>query len=276
MEKRPAPPARTPIEQEVIFLNAILDLIDSMVSFEVLQVIGTSPDANILFHTSTHQRFFNILLVDLLAKSDRRVVGKEVPYLQALREISESPHFDKDGSVCALRTATEGFCRWLEEAPTVLVWVPSIEQEIELAMPRKTSLAICGNISKHSVLRLSRPAKQVLKMLEDAGTTVSLDEAVLALEDFYERFHTDIFNYHGSTIAEFLNEIRWGIHEYLLPEFRRSYSPRGGDPPRCEYLYPDGVSTELGKALYWDLMNRIRGRPCLERFQVTRYLKQRY
>ncbi len=113
----------------------------------------------------------------------------------------------------------------------------------------------------------SRPAQR------SASTSAPL---WASLEDFYERFHTDIFNYHGSTIAEFLNEIRWGIHEYLLPEFRRSYSPRGGDPPRYEYLYPDDVSTELGKALYWDLMNRIRGRPCLERFQVTRYLKQRY
>jgi hypothetical protein len=113
-----------------------------------------------------------------------------------------------------------------------------------------------------------------LESVPDDG--LSLDEAVLALEDFYERFHTDILNYHGSTIAEFLNGIRWGVHEYLLPEFRRSFTPRGGDPTRYEYLYPDGVSTKLGKALYWDLMNRVRGRPYLERFQVTRHLKLRY
>lgn len=276
MNERSTAPPRTPIEQEIIFLNAILDLIDSMVNFEVLQVAGTSPDANILFHTSTHQRFFNVLLVDLLAKSDRRVVGREVPYLQALGEICESPHFDQGGSVSALRAATEDFRSWLDETPVVPVWLPSIERQVELAITRGTFLAICGNISKHSMLRLSRPAKQVLKMLEDAGATVSFDEAVLALEDFYERFHTDILNYHGSTIAEFLNEIRWGVHEYLLPEFQRSYTSHGGDPPRYEYQYPDYVKTELGKAHYWDLMNRIRTRPYLDRFQVTRYLKLRY
>jgi hypothetical protein len=36
------------------------------------------------------------------------------------------------------------------------------------------------------------------------------------LDDFYERFHKDILNYHSSTIAEFLNNIRWGIYEYWL------------------------------------------------------------
>ncbi len=99
---------------------------------------------------------------------------------------------------------------------------------------------------------------------------------VNAYAEFYERFHADILNYHGSTIAEFLNEIRWGIYEYLLPEFRRSSTPRGGDPPRDEYLYPEGVGTELGKALYWDLMNRVRAAPYFPPFQVTRYLKLRY
>src|SRR5215218_1142153 len=44
-------------------------------------------------------------------------------------------------------------------------------------------------------------------------------DALLALADFYEKFHTDILNYHASTIAEFLNNIRWGIYEYLQPEF---------------------------------------------------------
>jgi hypothetical protein len=57
----------SPIEEEVVFLKAITDLIDNMVNFEVLSVVGISPDTNILFHTGIHQRFFNILLVDRLS-----------------------------------------------------------------------------------------------------------------------------------------------------------------------------------------------------------------
>ena len=49
-----------------------------------------------------------------------------------------------------------------------------------------------------------------------------MEGALLALADFYERFHTDVLNYHGSTLVEFLNNIRWGIHYYLHPQYKQS------------------------------------------------------
>jgi hypothetical protein len=60
------------------------------------------------------------------------------------------------------------------------------------------------------------------EILSRSNVSVDLDEAMLALEDFYRWFHDDILNYHASAIAEFLNNIRWGIYEYLQPEFHRS------------------------------------------------------
>jgi hypothetical protein len=154
--------------------------------------------------------------------------------------------------------------------------LPAADADTQLAVPRKTFLKICGNISKHSILRQSGPARELQDLLERSGVSLSLDEAVLALEDFYERFHTDIFNYHASTIAEFLNEIRWGVFEYLKPEYLRSYTPQGGDPPRYSYSYPAGVCAKLPRAFYWELMNDVRRKPIVERFVVTRYLKMRY
>jgi hypothetical protein len=62
----------TGIEEEVILLKAVKELIDSMVNFEVLDVVGSDPDCNILFRTMTHQRFFNIVLVDFLSRTDKR------------------------------------------------------------------------------------------------------------------------------------------------------------------------------------------------------------
>ena len=100
--------------------------------------------------------------------------------------------------------------------------------------------------------------------------------ALLALAEFYERFHTDILNYHGSTIAEFLNNLRWGIYEYLQPEFRRSIIWEAGNLPMYRYTYPDGVVTNLAKNCYWELMNEVRIQPFMRRLQVTRSLKLRY
>ncbi len=96
-------------ETEVIFLRAITDLIDSMVNLAMLEVLGTSPDANILFHTAEHQKMFNILLVDLLSESDKSLVGRQVPYPRALSDICEQPSFEAGGSVEHLRTAVATF-----------------------------------------------------------------------------------------------------------------------------------------------------------------------
>lgn len=262
-------------EEEVIFLSTVTDLIDSMVNFSILQVVGTSPDAHILFPTATHQRFFNILLVDLLSTCDEHLLGRRIPYLEALNNICDHPTFNEGNSVANLRTATDSFVNWLDHEPIVDVWLPSVSADVPLAMPRKTFLKICGNISKHSLLRQSRLAQELCSLLKPSNVSLKLDEAVLALQDFFERFH-DVFSYHASTIAEFLNEIRWGVYEYLLPEYRRSYTPGAGDPPRYSFSYPTELHADFAKTLYWDLMNGIRRKPIVERFTVTKYLKMRY
>lgn len=263
-------------EEEVILLSSITDLIDSMVNLSILQVLGTSPNAQILFHTATHQRFFNILLVDLLSTSDKDLVGHQIPYLKALSNLCDHPSFNKGNSVGNLQKATDSFVHWLKHKANVDVWLPSVSADVELAMPREMLLRICGNISKHSLLRQSGPAKNLCSLLKGSNFPLTLDEAVLALQDFFKRFHTDVFNYHASTIAEFLNEIRWGVYEYLLPEYRRSYTPVASDPQRYSFSPPTELQADVAKALYWDLMNRIRRKPILERFTVTKNPAMRY
>jgi hypothetical protein len=68
-------------EKEVIFLKAINELIDSMVNYEVLDLHGQNPDASIVFRTRTHQKFFNIILLDFLSCSDRKLLGEQLSYL---------------------------------------------------------------------------------------------------------------------------------------------------------------------------------------------------
>ena len=137
-------------------------------------------------------------------------------------------------------------------------------------------LKMCGNISKLNFLRLISVAEELKKILSRSGVSVELDEALLALDDFYQWFHTDILNYHASTIAEFLNNIRWGIYEYLQPEFKRSIVWESRDPPKYRYTYPKGVTSGLAQAYYWDIMNEVRSPPYVRRFQVTKWLKLRY
>src|SRR2546429_2998487 len=128
---------------------------------------------------------------------------------------------------------------------------------------------MCGDISKHNVLRSVGVAEELQQTLAASGVSVELEDAMLALGDFYERFHTDILNYHSSTIAEFLNNILWGIHEYLQPEYQRSLVTEGGNPPKYRYTYPTNVVNEFARTCYWDLLNEVRRRPYVKRFSVT-------
>lgn len=263
------------IEEEVVFLKAINELVDSMVNFELMTLHGNDPETEVRFKTSTHQRFFNIALRDFLSKTGDKAPVKQNSYLGALWAISAHPGFDIDESVSELRSATCRFHDWLSQKVTVDVWLPAINTQTPIQISRQTFLEMCGDVAKHNILRLDRVAKRLQRTLEASGHVVDLEGALLALADFYERFHADVFNYHSGTIAEFLNNIRWGIYEYLQPEFRRSIVPEGGNP-KYRYTYPKEVTHEFAKQCYWDLMNDVRAAPYVRRFEVTKWLKLRY
>jgi hypothetical protein len=266
----------TRTEEEVILLKAVTELIDSMVNHELLEILGSDPDCQVMFKTMTHHKYFNIVLVDFLSRTDRRASVRQTSYLGALRSISDTPSFDVSRSVTLLAESTRSFTDWLQKEVEVETWFPSINKETVLRIPRIAFLKMCGDISKHNFLRAVGVAEELKDTLQKTGVVISLDDALLALADFYERFHTDISNYHASTIAEFLNTIRWGIYEYLQPEFRRSIVWEGGDPPKYRYTYPTDVTTRFARECYWELMNEVRSAPYVARFQVTRYLKLRY
>jgi len=266
----------TGIEEEVILLKAIKELIDSMVNFEILDIVGSDPDCNILFRTMTHQRFFNIVLVDFLSRTDRRASVGQTSYLGALKSICNAPSFDVGYSVRLLEESTHTFTEWLEQEVQIDTWFPSINTETVLKITRISFLKMCGAISKHNFLRSVGVAEELKDTLARTGVAVSLDDALLALADFYERFHTDILNYHASTIAEFLNNIRWGIYEYLQPEFHRSIVWESREPPKYRYTYPADVTARFARECYWELINEVRSVPYVRRFQVTRWLKLRY
>ena len=265
----------TDIEEEVVFLKAIIEIIDSVVNFEMLSLHGSDPDSSVLFSDITHQRFFNVVLVDFLSCTDKKAPVKQNSYLGALRAISANPSFSAEASVTELHNATCVFVDWLNQTVSVDVCLPSINTTT-IQITRLSFLKMCGNISKHNILRSMGVVEELQQMLTASGSTVELEDAMLALDDFYERFHADVLNYHSSTLAEFLNNIRWGIYEYLQPELRRSMVWEDGVPPKYRYIYPKEVVNNFAKQCYWELMNEISTPPYVRRFKVTKYLKLRY
>jgi len=266
------------IEKEIIYLLAIKGLIDEMVNYEMILLLGESPSSEIRFKTMTHQKFFNILLVDFLSRSDTRIIGETQPYLQALTSVCANPHFNEHDSVNSLKDSTKAFTDWLDKEITVeKLWLPSIELETNLSIRRREFIKICGNISKHNFTRLSGVTRELIEIFLRNKIKLGDIDALAIISDFYDWFHRDIFNYHSSAIAEFLNNIRWGLYEYLLPEFQHSIVFENDEhPKKYHYTYPSEVDNRFAKECYWDLMNEIRSKPYMNKFQVTRYLKMRY
>lgn len=266
----------TEIEQEVIFLKSTTASIGTMVNYQVLQLREGADRTQAVFKTSIHQRFFNIVLVDFLSPTACKVTGDTKSCMDALATICEKPNFNERNSAKLLKQAVTAFKKWLEQEIKVKVWFASIRLKAKIKVTRKEFISICGDISKHNFSRLDRRARVLQQILKRNGEEVSEEDALLALDDFYEKFHSDIFTYLGSHLVEQLNNIRWGIQEYLQPEFNSSLTHEGCTPPRYRYTYPSGIKAEFAKLCYWELMNDIRAAPDMKRFKTYRLLTRSY
>jgi hypothetical protein len=276
----------TKTEQEVIVLKAIWEQIGEMVNYEMFAKLSRTKDVQLTFKTMTHQRLFNILLVDLLSQPRKWPFGLTAPPSSAsksersvlfhLKKISDEPQFNPIGRD-DLRLPLDALMQWLEgECRVEKVWLPSIGVETEIRVKRIAFIKICGNIAKHSFTGLSANVGEICEILKANGTTIDLDQGFLVLPEFYDWFHNNVLNYHSSAIAEFLNNIRWGIYDYLRPEFECSFTE--DDPASIAYSfkYPLDCNMPVVQDMYRDLMNAVRREPYMPRFQVTRYLKMRY
>lgn len=280
----------SPLEQEIVVLNATWGMIDDMVNYAIFVPLGLKiQETNLVPQTSDTLRLFNILLTDFLSPLAVKRTGQlpfalpspangsrtsDFTFLFYLRRVAASPQFASEST--NLGDRVEAFSVWLETTSSIeKVWLPSIETEIDLAVERKEWIKICGDIAKHSFPRLDRNVAKIVRILSAHGCTVDDGVGYTLLPEFWEWFHTHLFAYHASTIAEFLNEIRWQIHDYLQLEFIRAFH-RTGPEPMYGFHVPSEVTHPLAHSMYWELMNRCRSKPFIPQFTVTKSLKERY
>lgn len=148
--------------------------------------------------------------------------------------------------------------------------------ETKLSIKRAEYIKICGNISKHNFTKLSGVTGDIINIFGRNKKELNFEEALQVLDDFYEKFHDNALSYRLSTIAEFLNNIRWGVYEYLQPEYERAMVIDKNVTIKHEYNYPDDINNKFAKECYWELMDEVRSKPYIPRFKVEEILKKHY
>jgi hypothetical protein len=274
------------LEREVIILAAVWDLIGSMVHYGHFETTDKVNEIVLPFKTQECSRLFIIILADFLSRPRPGTFGLKhrkgedslaQTYLGYLEDVTVAPHFK--GDTALLVNSVHSFAEWLDGHIMVDgVWLPSIERNGPLDVQRMTYLKICGTISKHGFTRLGNIVEKLRKVLSENDTEIDDGQSYLIIPEFQEWFRDNIFLANSTRIACFLNEIRWGIFEYLRTEFERAYRPTGKmqEPQMYEYDIPAEITDRLVQSIYWDLMNEIRSRPYFPRFSADPSLDKKY
>jgi len=229
----------TKVERKVIGLWIATQALDSMVNHVLLKLVGQENPKEVRFETLVHQQLLNILLLDFLENVNFKLTNVQGSCVELLEEICHLASFNNSGSVNFLHEPLQKLKDWLETVITVETFFPSINRTIFLEIKRKDSLYICGNMSKHNVSRLTRgAAKRLREVLQRHNVRVDSKNVLHLLGDFYERFHEDILEYQATVITELLNNVRWGIHHYLLPEYLQAQTQDTSDSTKYSYRFP--------------------------------------
>ena len=253
------------IEREVIILDSAWKMIDGMVNWSMFAGRDLQSPTNLQHQDEERRRLFIILLRDFLSqvgngrqpipfglsKAPQNTRFSDRTFLFHLRQVCEVPQLGND--TVDLRQQIEAFAEWLEEEfDASEVNLPDIGMQMDFRITRYRYIQLCGDIAKHHLGRLSANVRHIRGLLKQGGRDIDDQTAYLAFENFFNWFFDDIFNYHTSQIAEFLNNIRWGIFHYLELEFQRSYYVKEHatlDLPAYGYSVPEEIQQPIAHAM---------------------------
>jgi len=265
-------------EQETIGLCIALEAVGDIANhalLDILDVDGIPGEAEVRYKTDAHQQLFLVRLLDFSKEtSAKSLTGVSGSCLDVLLAACETRSFDVGGSVDALAASATALRDWLDARSSLKLWLPTLEIEAKLTVPRHELLFILGNHVKHNLARLTGVCTRVATLFNEHGYEVSPEQVPLALDDIREHLEANYFVYYGTWLAELVNNVRWGLQDYLLPVFRQSFAMVPGDAIRYEYHFPASVSDAVARQWFWRLMNHVRAKPYIKRFVGANYLKR--
>lgn len=200
-------------EQETIGLCIALEAIDDIANHALLDIIDVTScpgEAEVRYKTHVHQEMFLVRLLDFSKEAGTKsVTGVSGSCLDVLQEACRTKSFNVDGSVGALSCPVTKLRDWLDATSSLKMWLPTLDIEAQIFLPRSQLVFILGNHVKHNLSRLTRVSNSVANILVAHGYTVKPEQVPLALDDIREHLQEDYFVYYGTWLAELINNVRW-------------------------------------------------------------------
>lgn len=267
-----------PAELETIGLSIAIEALDNIGNHSTLQILPPEPlpyEAEVRFQTREHQQLFLIRLLDFVdERGDATLTGINGSCLDVLAAACATKSFNIGESVAPLERAVKNFQDWLNEPTRIRLWLPTLDVDALLTVPRRELVYIAGNQSKHNLSRLTAVSRRFAKVLKDHNYSVRPELIPLALDDLRTHLNEDYFVYYASWLTEHLTNLRWGAQVYLTPMFRQVYRPAPDGGHEYRYDIPDSLSSAIGKEWFWRLMNLVRSQPYLPPVHAARHLKE--
>lgn len=224
-----------------------------------------------VFSSEEHQRLFYILLEDFLSeRTEASLLPDNVSAMQGLEKIAKEPKLGESVSAGRLQLSCRVFSEWLTERGAVDTWCSNLETNLVLELSRREIIKFSANMSKHHFGHLS----YVIAEINKKAPGYSKYDFIPLLKNIYHTLNDNILSYHTAHIVEMLTNMRWGIHEYLKPEYSRAF--RRQNSSIYTYDIPEHIKSDLATSCYWELMESVRSGPHIKQFTVSEILKQRY
>ena len=266
----------TQAEFETVALCVGVEAIDDTINYAILDLRSDVGGSEVVFQSSIHRDLFLIRILDFATeKADPKLTGTPGSCLDSLIAVTAVASFDCQGSVNSLKHSTNALKEWLDGTTHYEMWLPSLDLDTSLSIQRSTLLRISANQAKHNLSRLTGVSKTVKSALLENGYDIPVEQIPLALDDFREHLHNDYFPFYCTWLTEMMNNIRWGIYDYLFPQFVVSYRSPSGGSPAYSFEIPPSVTSELHRKWFWRLMNKTREKPYLPRFRAPEHMKKR-
>lgn len=265
-------------ERETIGLCIALEALGDMVNHALLEIRDVSAypgECEVWYKNSECQQIFLVRLLDFVKEGgDPDLTGIRGSCLDVLDAATKTASFDAGGSALGLTRAVNELRTWLDAETELKIWLPTLDVEAVLSVARQEFLFITANHVKHNLSRLTGVSRRVAQLLDRHGHKVDIELVPLALEEFRENLQESFFIYYGTWLAELLNDVRWGLQDYLMPAFRIAYTKEPGEEVMYRYEFPTSVVNPVPREWFWRLMNNVRSGPYLKRFRGAHYMKK--